>query len=92
MDWVIGYTQGCKNHDFKKNIKKSDLVKIRFFDFFFKKTRIFAIFSLYYAAKHQYVAKIAENLSSIVSCTLHRIEIPGPVTVKSVVVVEEQVE
>ena len=28
---------------------------------------------------------IAENLSSIVSCTLHRIKVPEPVTVKSVV-------
>jgi len=34
---------------------------------------------------HQYIAKIAENLSSIVSCTLHRIKVPESVTVKSVV-------
>jgi len=45
----------------------------------------FAIFSLYYAVKHQYVAKIMENLSSIVSCTLHRIEVLEPMTVKSVI-------
>jgi len=32
-----------------------------------------------------YIAKTAENLSSIVSCTLHRIKVPEPVTVKSVV-------
>jgi len=31
------------------------------------------------------MAKIAENLSSIVSCTLHRIKVPDPVTVKSVI-------
>jgi len=43
------------------------------------------IFSLYYAVKHQYIAKIAENLSSTVSCTLHRIKVPEPVTVKSVI-------
>jgi len=43
------------------------------------------IFSLYYGVKHQYIAKIVENLSSILSCTLHRIKIPEPVTVKSVV-------
>jgi len=40
---------------------------------FFQKIRIFTIFSLYYAVKYQYIAQIAENLSSIVSCTLHRI-------------------
>jgi len=34
---------------------------------------------------HQYVAKITENLSSIVSCALHRIEVLEPMTVKSVV-------
>jgi len=43
------------------------------------------IFRLHYAVKHQYIAKIAENLSSIVSCTLHRIKVPEPVTVKSVI-------
>jgi len=32
-----------------------------------------------------YIAKIAENLSSIVSCKLHRIKVPEPVTVKSVI-------
>jgi len=45
----------------------------------------FRVFSLYYAVKHQHIAKIAENLSSIVSCTLHRIKVPEPVIVKSVV-------
>jgi len=49
---------------------------MRFFDFFKK---IFRGFSLYYAVQ------IAENLSSIVSCTLHRIKVPEPVTVKSLV-------
>jgi len=74
-----------KNHDFFK-IKKSDffLFKSDFF-IFFQKNRIFTIFSLYCTVKHQYIAKIAENLSSIVSCTLHRIKVPKLVTVKSVV-------
>jgi len=31
------------------------------------------------------LAQIAENLSNIVSCTLHRIKGPEPLTVKSVV-------
>jgi len=71
--------------------------KIRFFDLnqifwfksdFFQKIRIFAFFSLYSTVKHVsiiYIAKTVENLSSIVSCTLHRIKVPEPVTVKSVI-------
>jgi len=43
------------------------------------------IFSLYYAVNRQYMDKIVENLSSIVSCTLHRIKVPEPVTVKPAV-------
>jgi len=42
----------------------------------------FRDFSLYCAVKHQYIAKIAENLSSIVSCMLHEIKVREPVTVK----------
>jgi len=80
-----------KNHDLKK-IKKSDSFDLNQifcfksdFLFFFQKIHIFAIFSLYYAVKHQYIDKIVENLSRIVSCTLHRIKVAEPVTVKSVV-------
>jgi len=63
-----------KNHDFLK-IKKSDFFLFKSDLIFFSKNNIFAIFSLYYAVKHQYIAKFAENLSSIVSCTLHKIEV-----------------
>ena len=45
----------------------------------------FCDFHLYYAVEHEYIAKTAENLSSIVSCVLHRIKVPEPVTEKSVV-------
>jgi len=55
------------------------------FCFFVTNIRIFAIVSLYSAVNHQYIAKIAENVLSIVSCTLHRIKVPEPVTVESVV-------
>jgi len=71
-----------QNHDFFLN------QKIRIFylnQFFFKNIHIFTIFSLYYAVKHQCINKIVENLSSIVSCTLHWIKVPEPVTVKSVI-------
>ena len=62
--------------------------KIRFFiqitcfyfkSHFFQKILVFSRFSVYIML---YIAKIAENLSSIVGCTLHRIKVPEPVTVK----------
>jgi len=67
-----------------KNIKNQIFYLNQIF-LFFQKNHIFAIFRLYYAVKHQCIDKIVENISSIVSCTLHRIKVPEPVTVKLVV-------
>jgi len=60
-----------------KKIRCFDLNQIFYLNqiFLFFLNGIFAIFSLYYAVKHQYIAKFGENLSSIVSCMLHRIEV-----------------
>jgi len=48
---------------------------------FFQKNRIFAFFSLYCAVKHH----SQDCGKSLKRCTLHRIKVPEPVTVKSVV-------
>jgi len=63
MTHVIAVRVG-KNH----NLKKSDFFYLNQIFCFFFNIRIIAIFSLYYA---QHIAKVAENLSSIVSCTMH---------------------
>jgi len=73
-----------KNHDLKKKSDSFDLNQIFYLNqnFFSKKNHIFTSFSLYYAVKHEYIDKTVENLSSIVSCMLHRIKVAEPMSVQ----------
>jgi len=70
-------------HGWKKIMFLKSKNQIFLNQIFFSESHIFVIFRLYYAVKHQY--QDCESLSSIVICALHRIKVPEPVTVKSVV-------
>jgi len=54
-------------------------------DFLFFLNRIFAFFSLYYAVKHYTYSQDCRKFLKLASCMLHRIKVPEPVTVKSVI-------